>query len=411
MNVPAERQDDRDLVAGLRARSAEAFARLYAEHHAAVYNLCARVLCDREEAKDVTQDVFLKAFASPPAADERLNLRAWLFRVATNASFNVLRGRGRGGDGDAIEAVAAPVDEYERARTAALVEQSLGQLNERYRTALVLKDLHGVPPAEIAAVLQISRPAADVLVHRARASFRGIFGRLAGDKTAAPANLGAVLVPLAVPAGLLLAPPLPLAPVGASHVPAAPVHAAPAPPPGGLHLPGLPYAAPLAGPAAGLLSRLGESVATKAAIGAAAAGLLLGGGLAVDRVALHHGADDGAAHAGVVDSATKQADAEHWLHHGGWDHPAGLSGHDAGDHQPTHHMSGHDAEHSGTHDAAHGSTHDSTDDADHATSTTHDSGTSTSGDHTGTSTMSGGDTSSGHDGGTSHDGGESGGGE
>jgi DNA-directed RNA polymerase specialized sigma24 family protein len=49
---------DPDLVRGLQRRDREALACVYREYHAAVYNLCARILNDREEAKDVTQDVF-----------------------------------------------------------------------------------------------------------------------------------------------------------------------------------------------------------------------------------------------------------------------------------------------------------------------------------------------------------------
>ena len=211
--MPPRDDTHTDLVLGLQAGSTDAFERLYAEYHAAIYNLCARILCDREEAQDVTQDVFIKAFSRPPAADERLNLRAWLYRVATNACYNALRARTRHGGpgGETLDAVPAGVDEYERAQTAALVGQSLEQLNERYRTALVLKDLHGLPPVEIAAVLQVSRPAADVLVHRARASFRSVFRRLAGRDATAPASLGLVLLPLSVPAALHVMPPLPAA--------------------------------------------------------------------------------------------------------------------------------------------------------------------------------------------------------
>ena len=215
--MPPRDDTHTDLVLGLQAGSTDAFERLYAEYHAAIYNLCARILCDREEAQDVTQDVFIKAFSRPPAADERLNLRAWLYRVATNACYNALRARTRHGGpgGETLDAVPAGVDEYERAQTAALVGQSLEQLNERYRTALVLKDLHGLPPAEIAAVLQVSRPAADVLVHRARASFRSVFRRLAGRDATAPASLGLVLLPLSVPAALHVMPPLPVPPAPA----------------------------------------------------------------------------------------------------------------------------------------------------------------------------------------------------
>ena len=211
---------DPDLVRGLRAGRRDAFERLYGEYHAPIYNLCARVLGDREEAKDVTQEVFIKAFDQLPAADaESFGLRPWLYRVATNACFNRLRSRRKlDGGGDAgLEQAASGVDEFERAQTVALVEQSLGEMNERYRTALVLKDLQGLPPEEIAEVMEVSRANADVLVHRARASFKTVFAKLAGSDAAAPAALGLVLLPLSVPAALQAMPPLP------AHL--APVHA------------------------------------------------------------------------------------------------------------------------------------------------------------------------------------------
>ena len=172
----------------------------------------------------MTQDVFLKAFDRPPAASTDVRLRPWLFRVATNACFNLVRGR-RTGDPLEVEALPAAGDPYEQARSVELIEGSLAAMNERYRAALVLKDLHGVGGSELAEVLAISRPAADVLVHRARASFRRAFAALAGDGATAPANLALVLPTLIVPAGLH-AIPLPLAapaPITHGSAPAGPL--------------------------------------------------------------------------------------------------------------------------------------------------------------------------------------------
>ena len=97
-------------------------------------------------------------------------------------------------------------------------------MNERYRAALVLKDLHGLGGRELAEVLEVSRPAADVLVHRARASFRRVFTGLAGEDATAPANLAVALPVLAVPAALQT---LPLLPAHAPGPLGAPAGAAP----------------------------------------------------------------------------------------------------------------------------------------------------------------------------------------
>ena len=200
MSLPSP--TDLELVRGLHARDPKALTRVYGDYHAAVYNLCARILGDREEAKDVTQDVFLKAFSKPPAATEDVRLRPWLYRVATNACFNLIRARRRGRAASRRRRSPAAGDPYEQARTAALIETSLAGMNERYRAALVLKDLHGLDGRELAEVLEVSRPAADVLVHRARASFRRVFAGLAGGDAVAPANLALALPLLPVPAAL-----------------------------------------------------------------------------------------------------------------------------------------------------------------------------------------------------------------
>jgi RNA polymerase sigma-70 factor (ECF subfamily) len=369
---------DPDLVRGLRAGRRDAFERLYGEYHAPIYNLCARVLGDREEAKDVTQEVFIKAFDQLPEADaESFGLRPWLYRVATNACFNQLRSRRKlGGGGDAgLEQAASGVDEFERAQTVALVERSLGEMNERYRTALVLKDLQGLPSAEIAEVMEVSRPTADVLVHRARASFKTVFAKLAGEDTTAPAALGLVLLPLSVPAALQAMPPLP------THL--APMHALPHP--------GISSAAGPAG--AGLLTKIGAALSTKAAITAAAAAIVIGGVMAVKEVQKGGAtaatamvpAPPSSGTAGIGHDGRRAGHGAPMGARGHEAHHAEAAGHHAGDH------SGSGSRHSATHNAhdsaatsTHGDAASSSHSADHASSptTTHQSG-EMSGSHDG----------------------------
>jgi RNA polymerase sigma-70 factor (ECF subfamily) len=372
---------DPELVRGLQAGRRDAFVRLYGEYHAPVYNLCARVLGDREEARDVTQEVFIKAFDKLPTADaESFALRPWLYRVATNACFNQLRGRRKldGGGGTGLEQVASGVDEFERAQTVALVEQSLGEMNERYRTALVLKDLQGLPPEEIAEVMEISRPTADVLVHRARASFKSVFARLAGEDAPAPAALGLVLVPLGVPAALRMMPPL------TAHL--APAHALPHP-----------DISSAAGPAGvGLLTKIGGAVTTKAAITAAAAAVVSGGGVVAVRE-VRRSVPPAASAAVATHPGSATAGTAHDGRRGGYWAPMGIHGHGAHHAEsPGHHAGDHSGSgihHSATHDAHDGgmtSTHPaaagSGDSGDHASSpvTNHSSG-EMSGSHEGSS--------------------------
>ena len=388
---------DHAFVDALRAGRPEAFERLYADHRAGVYNLCARILGDREEAQDLTHDVFIKAMARLPAPGaEPLKLRPWLYRVATNACFNHLRARRRfDGDASALENAAAPVDEFERARVATLVEASLAALNERYRAALVLRDLQGLPADEIADVMEVSRPTADVLVHRARRSFRSAYRQLAGDGSPAPASLGLVLVPLSLPAALHTLPPLP-----ASMVPphTAPVVPAPHAVPHASPVPDLSTAGPVG---AGLLTKIGAALSTKIGITAAAATLAVGGGAAVYET--HH---DGARTPVVTEAARADELAD------GAEHGEGPSMHDGSGATDLHArphdrlLSGHrddltDATHTGTrsgyagdgggtsshdggtttHDAGTGTSTTTHQSGSGSSTTTHDGTTDTSGDH------------------------------
>lgn len=279
------------LAEGLRAGRSDAFEHLYAEQHAAVYNLCARILGDRAEAEDATHDVFMAAFSKPPAATADVKLRPWLYRVATNLCLNRLRARRRtAADGELIAAVPDRVDEYQRAETAALVEASLARLNERYRTALVLKDLHGLPPSEIASVMGVSRATVDVLVHRARGAFKMAFAKLGGS-VPAPANLGVVLAPLSVPAALHAMPPL-----------AATLQAVP-----DVAVSSAVVSSSAGSAAAGLFAKIASALTGKVAIGAAAATVAIGGGVIAVRDAQHHRAVAPAAVAAAVAPAGQTA--------------------------------------------------------------------------------------------------------
>jgi RNA polymerase sigma-70 factor (ECF subfamily) len=384
---------DLELVRGLHARDRQAFACVYGDYHAAVYNLCARILGDREEAKDVTQDVFLKAFDRPPAASADVRLRPWLFRVATNACFNLARGRRTGGPLE-VEALPSAGDPYEQARSVELIEGSLAAMNERYRAALVLKDLQGVGSSELAEVLAISRPAADVLVHRARASFRRAFAALAGEGSAAPANLALVLPALSVPAGLHAVPLPPAALAPGAHVPA---------PTGPVLIDPGAAAAAGAGPAVGILAKITAGLSAKAAVVAAGAVVVAGGGIAAVELA-GNGATTPASAEGVPAATVSHVSTAgaHGGHHSSvddWlDHRREITDHLGDDSHSAHGAHATSGGHSAGHDGG-GTTHEAPSGADHVTATS--SGTTTH-DAAPSSTS----TAAGHDGGEpAHDGG------
>jgi len=178
---------DYHLIVALRSGSLEALAQLYNDHAAGIYNLCLRMLGNPEDAQDVTQDVFVKACRKLPDADDDYRVRPWLYRVAVNACYDHLRARRTRGFVEPLpvegELGAAPVDAFEQAEQSRMLEQTLAGLSERHLAVLLLKDIHGLPHAEIANILGVTEGATETLLFRARAAFRrGYTALVAGEQ-------------------------------------------------------------------------------------------------------------------------------------------------------------------------------------------------------------------------------------
>ena len=290
-----------------------AFEQFYRDHHARIYNLAARIVGDPDDAADITQEVFLRAYTHPLQAGGDVRPEPWLYRIAVNASYDHLRRRAARPSTslEAVPEVAAQGDGFAAAETTQLVEGCLAGLTPRYRTALVLKDLHGLSHAEIAEVMGIHQGAARVLLHRARAAFRRAFRGAAPSGAGGVTTLGlaAFLPELPVPASLQT-PPLPTL-VPPATVPAGPPPDLVGPATGGGHSAlsgGVPAAAapvaaaPLA--PAGLLAGLGGAVAAKVAVAVIATVGVAGGGLAVGHYSETPASLDAAANATRAGAAT-----------------------------------------------------------------------------------------------------------
>ena len=137
---------------------------------------------DEELARDLTQDTFLEAYQAMPKTGGELNLKPWLYRIATNNAIQVLRrrkliswlpfkeetiGSGKtGGDYD------------DRLAQRELVRSTLSKLPEKYRAVLLLHDDQGFHCQEIGKMLEISLEAAKKRLARAREMFRDAYERL-----------------------------------------------------------------------------------------------------------------------------------------------------------------------------------------------------------------------------------------
>lgn len=183
------RTDDETLLARVRQGDDAAFAELYRRHRSLVYGYCLARLMDPHAAEDVTQDVFMRINRAHSTEEVR-SARAWIFSVARSAIIDHVRHRNRrldsvtveeGFDVEARDSDAA--SGMFRREDAKAVFLALARLRPRYRSALILREMHGLSSVEIGEVMQLKPGAVDTLVCRARDAF--------GREYAAVSDLGA----------------------------------------------------------------------------------------------------------------------------------------------------------------------------------------------------------------------------
>ncbi len=155
---PQEADPDRGILERAAAGDAEAFGVLVTRHQERLLRLCERMLGDVEEARDATQEVFLKAFRKAGSYRPRGKVYTWLYRIAVNHCLNRLRRRkvvrflsfGELGKTDAAsEEPAAAFDPTDRAPDAA------EQLAARRRWRQTKRLIDGLPPGQRAVLVLV----------------------------------------------------------------------------------------------------------------------------------------------------------------------------------------------------------------------------------------------------------------
>jgi RNA polymerase sigma-70 factor (ECF subfamily) len=170
-----------------------AFAELVQRYRPRVFGSFVKRLGDRQEAEDLTQEVFLRLYRSRHRYQPRARFATWLFHVSQNVARNALRSRRRRpalrlealappADPGAAEAVLAdrgegPSRRMERSELAGVVRAAVSSLAGRQRAAVELHQFHDRTYAEVAAELDMTPKAAKSLLYRARNELREALGR------------------------------------------------------------------------------------------------------------------------------------------------------------------------------------------------------------------------------------------
>ncbi len=150
--------DDRALVASCVAGRKEAFDILVERHQRSVYLLCYRFVGKHEDAADLAQDVFVRAYRAVGSFRGNSSLATWLYRIAVNVCLNrVARRTPATSPLDDVLQLSAPVEdpalELIRSDRAARVRAAIARLPEKQRATLILRAYHELSHREIAQVM------------------------------------------------------------------------------------------------------------------------------------------------------------------------------------------------------------------------------------------------------------------
>lgn len=151
---------DEELLAAHLQGDRTAFAALMARHERRIYGLCFRVLGNREDAEDATQETFIGALRRAASFRGEAAFSTWLYRIAVNAATDQARRRGRSRTvpleaEETHRELAAVGDPSGAVATSLTVQAALRAVPEDFRIALVLCDLYGFAYAQAAEILGV----------------------------------------------------------------------------------------------------------------------------------------------------------------------------------------------------------------------------------------------------------------
>ena len=184
--IDARTRADEADVARARAGDTAAFAALVRRHQDRVFGFILRMLDARDEAMELTQDVFVKAWQALPGWRPEARFSTWLLQIARNAALDQLRRRrvvqfAPLDDGiDVADTAPGPEARYASRQRQALLEHALQQIAAEHREILLLREIEDLSYGELAAVLGIAEGTVKSRLARARAALLQHFRPHAG---------------------------------------------------------------------------------------------------------------------------------------------------------------------------------------------------------------------------------------
>lgn len=180
------------LVKQIKKGEHEAFEKLVDMYKNKVYTICLRMVRIPQEAEDLAQETFIRAYNNIERYEVNRKFSTWLFRIATNLSIDYLRKKKPGASLDAeipgtegltMYSQLESKDDGPQAQTvknelSEWVRAQIQQLPEKYRTAITLKYIEDLSLKEISDILDIPTATVKTRIHRGREALRKRMGEI-----------------------------------------------------------------------------------------------------------------------------------------------------------------------------------------------------------------------------------------
>ncbi len=195
---------DEELVAYCKTElpnNTHSYELLVQRHMNRVYSIVYRVVCDREEAEDLSQEVFIKVYNGLKRFDQQASFSSWLYRIATNCALDALDKKKRrpntvtfthfsktrtpatkGEDGSLNQPTssAGPEESAIQSELRECINRVLRKLDREQARLLLLRDFEDQSYDEIARLLDVGLSAVKMRIHRARLAFQEIYRHFCG---------------------------------------------------------------------------------------------------------------------------------------------------------------------------------------------------------------------------------------
>lgn len=161
---------EEELLKRLQRGETDVFGKLYEQYRRNIFGYCFRLLNDRGKAEDLTHDTFTKAYSSLATLRNGMHFRSWLFTIARNEVYALLRKHNLPliEDADEIWSEESPEEDLVLLERKEIVRKVLASLKPEYREVIILREFENLSYAEIAVIMSDTESSVKSRLFKAR---------------------------------------------------------------------------------------------------------------------------------------------------------------------------------------------------------------------------------------------------